>query len=65
MLKTEFWRRAAAALPAHARVRYALELQGAERIDVAVQKLVDTCRAGRRALRRSRHAPTLKPGVQH
>lgn len=65
MLRTEFWRRAAASLPPQVRARYARELQGAERIDLAVQNVVDAYHAGKRMLARSFHAPALKAKVQH
>ncbi len=65
MLRTEFWRRAAASLPPQVRARYGLELQGAERIDLAVQKMIDAYGAGKRALARSLHTQSLKPRVGH
>lgn len=65
MLKTDFWRHAAASLPAQVRSRYALELQQAERIDLAVQDAVGAYRRARVAVLNWFHAPTLKPRIDH
>jgi hypothetical protein len=41
MLRTEFWLRAAASLPPQARIRHILELERAERLDLAMSELLD------------------------
>jgi hypothetical protein len=41
MLKTPFWQRAAASLPAHVRERYAADLEFGERCDLAVSAMFD------------------------
>jgi hypothetical protein len=40
MLETPFWKRAAASLPEQVREQYALQLQGAERFDRRLDRLV-------------------------
>lgn len=51
MLETAFWQRAAASLPAQVRERYTLQLQGAERFERRLGRLI----RGWRALRSRRH----------
>ena len=52
--KTKFWRDAAARLPA----RYHADLVRAERMELAIARLVDTCRRLKNALvRRPFHTP--------
>lgn len=63
MLRTDFWRRAAASLPAPVRGRYALELEQAERTDLAVADTVDAYRRARAAVRRWFDGPALRPGT--
>jgi hypothetical protein len=51
MLETAFWQRAAAALRPEVRERYSLQLQGAERFERRLERLV----RGWRALKSRRH----------
>lgn len=41
MLKTKFWRNAAASLPVHVRARYLAELEQAERLELAVDGAIE------------------------
>ena len=45
MLETAFWQRAAASLPTQVRERYSLQLQGAERFERRLDRLVRGWRA--------------------
>jgi hypothetical protein len=56
-LKTAFWRNAAASLPAEIRDRYALDLQRAERWELAIARVVETLARARTAFGRAFHAP--------
>ena len=51
MLETKFWRRAAASLPSDVRSRYALQLQHAERLDLALERAVRAFRRGKATLK--------------
>jgi hypothetical protein len=42
MLKTKFWRDAAARLPAHVRARHIGELERAERLELALDGAIET-----------------------
>ena len=55
--KTKFWRDAAAGLPASTRSRYVHDLQRAERLELAIARLVDGIRRLKNALRRPFHTP--------
>jgi len=55
--KTKFWRDAAARLPAHVRTRYASDLQRAERVELAITRLVDAWLRLKNALARPFHTP--------
>ena len=56
--KTKFWRDAAARLPANVQARYVSDLQRAERMELAIARLVDGVRRLKNALaRRSFHTP--------
>lgn len=52
MLETPFWQRAAASLPAHVRSRYAVELERAERIDLALDSVASACGRARAGIAR-------------
>ena len=56
-LKTAFWRSAAASLPAEIRNRYALDLERAERWELAIVWAVETLTRARTAFGRAFHAP--------
>ena len=64
MLRTAFWNRAAASLPAAVRARYALELEQAERFDLAISDTVDAYRRARTAVSRWFDGPALRPGTE-
>jgi hypothetical protein len=55
--KTKFWRDAAARLPANIRLRYIHDLQRAERVELAIARLVDGVRRLKSALARPFHTP--------
>ena len=55
--KTKFWRDAVARLPAHVRARYLSDLQRAERVELAIARLVDGCLRLKNALARPFHTP--------
>ena len=55
--KTKFWRDAAARLPAHVRARYVSDLQRAERVELAIARLVDACLRLKTAFTRPFHTP--------
>jgi hypothetical protein len=55
--KTKFWRDAAASLPAHVRARYLSDLQHAERLELAIGRLVDSCLRLKSAFIRPFHTP--------
>ena len=63
MLRTGFWQRAAASLPSAVRERYGLELQGAERLDFAVQDAVDAYRRAKAAAAHWFQSAVLKPRI--
>jgi hypothetical protein len=42
MLKTKFWKDAAASLPAHVRVRHIAEMERAERWELALDGAIET-----------------------
>ena len=56
-LKTAFWRKAAASLPEQIRERYALDLERAERMELALAGAIEALTRARAALGRSFHAP--------
>jgi hypothetical protein len=56
-LRTAFWRNAAASLPAEVRNRYALDLERAERWELAIARAVETLTRARTAFGRAFHAP--------
>lgn len=55
--KTKFWRDAATRLPAHLRSRYVHDLQHAERVELAIARLVDGVQRLKNALARPFHTP--------
>ena len=55
--KTKFWRDAAARLPMSVRLRYVHDLQRAERLELAIARLVDGIRRLKNALARPFHTP--------
>ena len=55
--KTKFWRNAAARLPAHVQLRYVRDLQRAERVELAIARLVDGVLRLKNALARPFHTP--------
>jgi hypothetical protein len=55
--KTKFWRDAAARLPASVRERYLAELKRAERVELALEALVDASVRLKNALGRPFHTP--------
>jgi hypothetical protein len=64
MLETRFWRNAANSLPPHVRERYAIQLEAAERLDLALDAAIEASKRAeasiRRILRRlSAHAADL------
>ena len=56
-LKTAFWRNAAASLPAEIRDRYALDLERAERWELALGRAIEALTHAKSALGRTFHAP--------
>jgi len=56
-LKTAFWRNAAASLPAEVRDRYMLDLERAERWELALGAAVEALTRALSAFGRSSHAP--------
>ena len=56
-LKTAFWRNAAASLPAQVRARYMLDLERAERWELALARAVEALTRAKSALGRGLHAP--------
>ena len=56
-LTTAFWRNAAASLPESIRERYALDLQRAERMELALAGAIEALTRAKAALGRSFHAP--------
>jgi hypothetical protein len=56
-LKTAFWRNAAASLPAEIRDRYALDLERAERWELALGRAIEALTRAKSALGRTLHAP--------
>ena len=56
-LKTAFWKNAAASLPAEIRDRYALDLERAERWELALGRAVEALTRAKAALGRTFHAP--------
>ncbi len=55
-LKTPFWRNAAASLPAEVRDRYALDIERAERWELALGRAIEVLTRAKAALGRSFHA---------
>jgi hypothetical protein len=55
--KTKFWRDAAARLRASTGSRYVHDLQRAERVELAIARLVDGVRRAKSALARPFHTP--------
>lgn len=47
MLETPFWKRAAASLPAQVRERYSLQLQGAERFERRLERVLRALRSAK------------------
>jgi hypothetical protein len=56
-LKTAFWRNAAASLPAEVRNRYALDIERAERWELALSRAIEVLTRAKAALGRTFHAP--------
>jgi hypothetical protein len=56
-LKTAFWRNAAASLPAEVRNRYALDLERAERWELALAGAVEALTRTKAAFGRAFHTP--------
>lgn len=56
-LKTAFWRNAAASLPAEVRSRYALDIERAERWELALGRTIEVLARAKVALGRTFHAP--------
>ena len=56
-LKTAFWRNAAASLPAEVRDRYGLDLERAERWELALARAIEALTRAKSSLERSFHAP--------
>lgn len=56
-LKTAFWRKAAASLPEQVRDRYALDIERAERWELAIGRAVEALARAKAALGRTFHAP--------
>ena len=56
-LKTAFWRNAAASLPAEVRDRYLLDLERAERWELAAARVVEALTRAKSALGRGFQAP--------
>ena len=56
-LKTAFWRNAAASLPAQVRDRYLLDLERAERWELAAARAIEALVRAKSALGRSFQAP--------
>ena len=55
-LKTAFWKNAAASLPAEIRDRYALDLERAERWELALGRAVEAVARAKVAFERALHA---------
>jgi hypothetical protein len=56
-LKTAFWRNAANSLPAEIRNRYLLDLERAERWELALARVIEVLKRAKSALGRTPHAP--------
>lgn len=56
-LKTAFWRNAAASLPTEIRDRYALDIERAERWELALGRTIEVLARAKAALGRTFHAP--------
>jgi hypothetical protein len=56
-LKTAFWRNAAASLPPEIRARYELDLERAERWELALGRAIEALTRAKAALGRTFHAP--------
>jgi hypothetical protein len=56
-LKTAFWRNAAASLPVEVRSRYALDIERAERWELALGRAIELLARARAAFGRTFHAP--------
>jgi hypothetical protein len=56
-LKTAFWRNAAASLPAEVRDRYVLDLERAERWELAAARVIEALTRAKAALGRSFQSP--------
>ena len=54
-LKTPFWRNAAASLPEQIRDRYALDMERAERMELALARAVEALTRAKAALGRTLH----------
>jgi len=57
MLKTEFWKSAAASLPASIRNRYLAEFERAERWELAIDGTIEALARARAAFGRLFHTP--------
>jgi hypothetical protein len=57
MLKTAFWKSAAASLPAAVRKRYLRDLERAERWELALDRAIETLARARAALGKAFHTP--------
>jgi hypothetical protein len=57
MLKTAFWKSAAASLPAAARNRYLRDLERAERWELALDRAIEALARARAALGKAFHTP--------
>ncbi len=56
-LKTAFWRNAAASLPTEIRDRYALDIERAERWELALAAAIEALTRAKAAFGRTFHAP--------
>ena len=57
MLKTKFWKDAAASLPAHVRARHIADLERAERWELALDGAIETLARVKAAFGRRFHTP--------
>lgn len=57
MLKTAFWKDAAASLPASVRARHMAELERAERWELAIDSTIQAFARAKAALTRAFHTP--------
>jgi hypothetical protein len=55
--KTKFWRNAAASLPENVRARYMHDLEGAERMELALDGAIELVSRARSAFGRTFHTP--------